>query len=158
MTCAKNEAIKACWHQTKARRRHQTCRVFTVKLDRSKLNQQTRHHLKMLFLEAKWWYNHILAQPNVFEVDDKVAAVPVKVKDTSNFEIDGLEIKIYEPSDSGLNKPSIGTVSYLSFLGGWSGGPSNEGGDTVIPTSEAILIRLPAGSGGTIATVPNPFD
>jgi len=35
----------------------------------------------MLFLEAKWLYNHILAQPNVFEVDYRLSAVPVKVKD-----------------------------------------------------------------------------
>jgi putative transposase len=81
MTRAKNETIKASLKATKTRRTHQTCRVFTVKLDSSKLNKETQHHLKLLFLEAKWWYNHILAQPNIFEVDDKLSAVPVKVKD-----------------------------------------------------------------------------
>jgi putative transposase len=81
MTCAKNEAIKASMKATKARRRHQTCRVFTVKLDRSHLNRETLHHLRMLFLEAKWLYNHILAQPNVFELDYKLSAVTVKVKE-----------------------------------------------------------------------------
>jgi len=35
----------------------------------------------MLFLEVKWLYNYILAQPNVFELDYKLSAVPVKVKD-----------------------------------------------------------------------------
>jgi putative transposase len=35
----------------------------------------------MLFLEAKWLYNHLLAQSNVFEMDYKLSAVPVKVKD-----------------------------------------------------------------------------
>ena len=78
----KNEAIKASLNATKARRRHQSCRVFTVKLDKSHLNTETLHHLRMLFLQAKWLYNHILAQPNVFEVDYKLSAVPVKVKDT----------------------------------------------------------------------------
>jgi len=82
MTCSKNEAIKASLKATKARRRHQCCRVFTVKLDTSHLNRETLHQLRMLFLEAKWLYNHILAQPNVFELDYKLSAVPVKVKDT----------------------------------------------------------------------------
>jgi len=82
MTRSKNEAIKASLKATKARRTHQSCRVFTVKLDTSHLNAETLHHLRMLFLEAKWLYNHILAQPNVFEVDYKLSAVPVKVKDT----------------------------------------------------------------------------
>ena len=82
MTRSKNEAIKASVKATKARRRHQRCRVFTVKLDKSHLTTETLHHLRMLFLEAKWLYNHILAQPKVFEVDYKRSVVPVKVKDT----------------------------------------------------------------------------
>jgi putative transposase len=81
MNRAKNEAIKASVKATIARRRQQCCRVFTVKLDRSHLNMETLHHLRMLFLEAKWLYNHILAQPNVFELGYKLSAVPVKVKE-----------------------------------------------------------------------------
>jgi len=45
----------------------------------------TEDHLKRLFLEAKWLYNHILSQHNIFEMDDKIHEVPVKVKDV--FEI-----------------------------------------------------------------------
>ncbi len=82
MIGSKNEAIKASLKATKARRMHQSCRVFMVKLDKSHLNTETLHHLRMLFLEAKWLYNHILGQPNVFEMDYKLSAVPVKVKDT----------------------------------------------------------------------------
>jgi putative transposase len=82
MTRSKNESIKASMKATKARRTNQRCSVFTVKLDTSHLNRGTLHHLRMLFLEAKWLYNHILAQPNVFELDYKLSAVPVKVKDT----------------------------------------------------------------------------
>ncbi|MHC4458853.1 MAG: RNA-guided endonuclease InsQ/TnpB family protein [Planctomycetota bacterium] len=82
MAGSKNESIKASLNATKARRTHQSCRVFTVKLDKSHLNRETLHHLRMLFLEAKWLYNHILAQPNVFAMDYKLSAVPVKVKDT----------------------------------------------------------------------------
>ena len=80
MTLTKNETIKATLKATKERRKHQICRVFTVKIDRSHLNRQTKHQLKMLFLEAKWLYNHILAQHNVFEMDYKIQEVVVKVK------------------------------------------------------------------------------
>jgi putative transposase len=78
----KNETIKATLKATKARRKQQTCRVFEVKIDSSHLNHHTQEHLKHLFLEAKWLYNYLLSQPNVFDVDYKLSEVPVKVKDT----------------------------------------------------------------------------
>jgi putative transposase len=81
MTLAKHETIKATLRATKARRTHQRCSVFTVKIDTSHLNSDTKHQLTMLFLEAKWLYNHILAQPNVCNVDYKLQDVTVKVKD-----------------------------------------------------------------------------
>ena len=78
----KNQTIKATLKATKARRTRQRCRVFEVKLDSSHLNQHTKAHLKSLFLEAKWLYNHILSQPTIFDIGYKLAAVPVKVKDS----------------------------------------------------------------------------
>ncbi|MFX1518440.1 MAG: RNA-guided endonuclease InsQ/TnpB family protein [Promethearchaeota archaeon] len=78
----KNETIKATLKATKARRKQQTCRVFEVKIDSSHLNQHTKAQLQRLFLEAKWLYNYILSQPNVFAIDYKLAALPVKVNDT----------------------------------------------------------------------------
>jgi putative transposase len=78
---AKNETIKASLKATKARRKRQRCRVFEVKLDSSHLNQHTKAQLQRLFLEAKWLYNYILSQPDVFALDYKLATVPVKVKD-----------------------------------------------------------------------------
>jgi len=81
----KNEAIKATLKATKAKRKAQTCKVYEVKIDKSHLNHTTEDHLKRLFLEAKWLYNHILSQHNIFEMDDKIHEVPVKVKDV--FEI-----------------------------------------------------------------------
>lgn len=77
----KNEAIKASLEATRAKRKTQICRVYEVKIDSSHLNQATRDHLNRLFLEAKWFYNHILSQHKIFGMDDKVHEVPVKVKD-----------------------------------------------------------------------------
>ena len=81
----KNETIKATLKATKERRQSQTCRTFEVKIDKSHLNTQSKEHLKLLFLEAKWLYNYILSHNRVFDMDYKLSAVPVKVKDT--FEI-----------------------------------------------------------------------
>jgi putative transposase len=70
---------------TREKRTHQTCRVFEVKIDKSHLSHETEEQLKRLFLEAKWLYNHILSQPNVFDIDYKIQEVPVKVKATFEF-------------------------------------------------------------------------
>ena len=77
----KNETIKATLKATKAKRKTQTCRVYEIKIDKSHLNNATQEHLNRLFLEAKWFYNHILSQHKIFGMDDKVHEVPVKVKD-----------------------------------------------------------------------------
>ncbi len=77
----KKETIKATLKATKEKRKSQTCRVYEVKIDKSHLNHTTENHLSRLFLEAKWLYNHILSQHNIFEMDDKIHEVPVKVKD-----------------------------------------------------------------------------
>jgi putative transposase len=79
----KNEAIKASLKITKAKRKTQTCRVYELKIDQSHLNSESKECLNRLFLEAKWLYNHILAQDDVFNLnfDDKIQEVPVMVKD-----------------------------------------------------------------------------
>jgi putative transposase len=77
----KNETIKASLKATKENRKTQTCRVYEIKIDKSHLNQVTQEHLNRLFLEAKWFYNHVLSQHKIFGMDDKVHEVLVKVKD-----------------------------------------------------------------------------
>lgn len=78
----KNEIIKAALKATKAKRKHQTCRVYEVKIDKSHLSHTTKEHLNRMFLEAKWLYNYFLSQDDIFELDYKYSEVPVKVKDS----------------------------------------------------------------------------
>lgn len=56
----KNETIKKSLLETRMKRASQVCRVFTVKVDESKLKAKQKEQLKMLFVEAKRLYNHIL--------------------------------------------------------------------------------------------------
>lgn len=76
----KAETIKNTLKETKERRKEQICRSFLVKIDMSHLSQQKQDSLDRLFLEAKWFYNHVIAN-DPFSIDYKIKSVPVKVKD-----------------------------------------------------------------------------
>lgn len=57
---SKNTQIKATLKATKQRRALKRCRTINLKIQKNKLNKQQLEHLFMLFIEAKWIYNHIL--------------------------------------------------------------------------------------------------
>jgi putative transposase len=76
----KNEQISSTLKETKERRKTQDCKVFELKIDKSHLNNDTKEHLKMLFLESKWFYNYIISQ-DIFSFDYKTSKVSIKVKD-----------------------------------------------------------------------------
>lgn len=75
----KNEQIRSSLKATREKRKHQLCRVFQLKVDKSKLSKQALHHLQQLFLQAKWFSNAILASEDIYTFDSKVKTVPVKV-------------------------------------------------------------------------------
>ncbi len=72
---------------TRLRRKNQVCRVFKVKIDYSKLNVKQKEQLKMIFVEAKWLYNMLLSQENLFETN------PLKIKEAIHYSKDKKEIK-----------------------------------------------------------------
>lgn len=65
---SKNKNIGLSMKATRAKRLNQICRVYTVKIDESRLSKTQKEHLKMLFVEAKWIYNFVLSQDNPFDV------------------------------------------------------------------------------------------
>ena len=67
--------------KTKEKRKTQTCKVYEMKIDKSKLSKHSLHHLNMVFVEAKWLYNHVLTQRDIANADTTIKTVPVKVKD-----------------------------------------------------------------------------
>ena len=62
MSESKNKQIAETMKMTFERRRRQDCRVFELKVNRKRLNKQQEETLKMMFVEAKWCYNYILAK------------------------------------------------------------------------------------------------
>lgn len=45
------------------------CETYELKVDRSHLSDETLGALRRLFLEAKWFYNHLIAQEEVWDAD-----------------------------------------------------------------------------------------
>lgn len=56
----KKSKIKVAKQATSLRRQHQICKVFECKIVEKRLNAKQREELKMLFVEGKWFYNHLL--------------------------------------------------------------------------------------------------
>ena len=80
----KNENIKKSMQETCLRRMSQICKVFTVKIDESRLSTRQQEQLKMLFVEAKWIYNDALTfgkDNNISDYDTKIKVVTVFNKD-----------------------------------------------------------------------------
>ena len=66
---------------TREKRLSQTCKVYELKVDKSKLSKHSLEHLKLLFLEGKWLYNSILSSEDIKTYDTKIKEVNVKVQD-----------------------------------------------------------------------------
>jgi transposase len=77
----KNKKISETRKATKAKRKNQDCRAFDVKVDRSHMSKSLSNFSKMIFLEAKWMRNYVIASDSIFTADDKMMEVEVKVKD-----------------------------------------------------------------------------
>lgn len=56
----KRNRIRETRTATALRRQGQVCKSFECKIVEKRLNSRQREELKMLFVEGKWFYNHIL--------------------------------------------------------------------------------------------------
>ena len=96
----KNENIKKSMRVTCLRRMSQTCKVYTVKIDESRLSTRQQEQLKMLFVEAKWIYNDILnysENNDICTYNTKIKSVDVlnkdKIKETRELKYIGSQMK-----------------------------------------------------------------
>jgi putative transposase len=56
----KREALKATRLATALKRKSQVCKVFECKIVEKRLNKTQKEELEKLFVEGKWFYNHVL--------------------------------------------------------------------------------------------------
>ena len=78
----KNDRIKETMAATRERRAGMVCRVFEIKVIRSKLSCEKKEHLDALFREAKWLRNSELAKDDISLLDRDAKTATVKVGDT----------------------------------------------------------------------------
>lgn len=74
----KNLRIKETLMKTKNKRLSQRCVVYKIKVNESALTKTQKEQLKMLFVEAKWFYNHELRLLNDGTFKD---VDPLSIKD-----------------------------------------------------------------------------
>jgi len=77
----KNANIRRAGKATREKRKTQLCRVFEANVTKGKLSHEKEEHIRRLFLEGKWLWNHTLAGDDVFAADICPKAVTVKTPD-----------------------------------------------------------------------------
>ena len=87
----KRNAIKKAIANTRNRRAGQIVKCFELKLNLSKMNQRQLEELKMLFVEGKWFYNHVLAYKKENEVPFSTINT-TNITEVKHFGKDGEEI------------------------------------------------------------------
>ena len=86
----KKSKIKQTKTMTSLRRQNQVCKVYECKIIEKRLNKRQKEELQMLFVEGKWFYNHVLAmKKNGIKFRD---INTTNIKDVCHFDKDGNEV------------------------------------------------------------------
>ena len=67
----RNKLIGENGLKTRMKRAKQICKTFRFKVDYNNCNKQQKEYIKMLFVEAKWIYNYLISQDDIFSFDYK---------------------------------------------------------------------------------------
>ena len=86
----KKSKIKQTKAMTSFRRQSQVCKVYECKIVEKRLNKRQKEELQMLFVEGKWFYNHILTmKKNGIKLRD---INTTSIKEVKHFDKDKNEI------------------------------------------------------------------
>ena len=111
----KNKHIADTMRETYAKRKSQICKCFKFKIDKSNLSKQQANQLKMQFVEAKWIYNYLLSQDDIFHFDYKKLDI-ITHKDKHGNDITVQLSYISSALKQGLIKQIINQIKGLSIL------------------------------------------
>ena len=67
----RNKLIRENGLKTRMKRAKQICKTFKFKIDYNNLNKTQKEHIKMLFVEAKWIYNYLISQDDIYSFNYK---------------------------------------------------------------------------------------
>ena len=62
----KSDKISKSIRETRGRRKSQTCISYELKIDIFHLSTNKINNLNCIFLEAKWFYNYILSEDDIY--------------------------------------------------------------------------------------------
>jgi len=113
MNPVKKKKIQKTLKLTKERRHSMTCKVIECKIVSNSLSRLIQKQLNKLFLEAKWFYNSIIASKDISKFNTKIDNVSVKVKDS--FEQRNLE-QISAQIKQGIHTRVFSAMSTLKAL------------------------------------------
>lgn len=113
----KNEQIRQSLLETREKRKSQECKVYSLKIQTNKLSKKQKESLKMMFVEGKWFWNHIV---NFTETND-LKDVNTKIKKVKHFDKDHNEVisdfnYLSSQQKLGLYKNFISNTKTLSTL------------------------------------------
>ncbi len=91
VTQEKKLKIKNSLAKTREKRKSQVCKVYTLKIDKSHLNSIQKKWLKKIFIEARWFYNYIISQDNIFLNTSLYKQKEITIKVLSKFEKRNIE-------------------------------------------------------------------
>ena len=86
---AKKARIRASLLATAAKRQKQVLKTYELKIIEKRLNKLQKEQLQMLFVEGKWFYNHILGMHKEVKLKD---INTTHVKEVKHFDKDGNEL------------------------------------------------------------------
>ena len=112
---AKKQQIKATINATRERRKNQECKTYNLKIQYNKLNGEQKQYLKMLFVEAKWFYNYLLSQENIFDCLDLIKSKEVQIKTINGFENRRIQY-LSSQSRKGVFDKICNSIKALSIL------------------------------------------
>lgn len=112
-----NEQIRQSLLETRVKRKSQECKVYSLKIQTNKLSKKQKESLKMMFVEGKWFWNHIV---NFTETND-LKDVNTKTKKVKHFDKEHNEVisdfnYLSSQQKQGLYKNFISNTKTLSTL------------------------------------------
>ena len=110
----KKQKIRETLQQTREKRKSQTVKIYSLKIDESHLNITQKQWINKIFLEAKWFYNYIIGRDDLFTLDLKIKNVLCKNKD-GNDEWRKLEC-LSSQMKLGIHGRVIDSIKGLSIL------------------------------------------
>ncbi len=67
----RNKLIGENGLKTRVKRAKQICKTFKFKVDYINCSKEQKEYIKMLFVEAKWIYNYLISQDDIYSFNYK---------------------------------------------------------------------------------------